>query len=109
MRFTGTGQDQQVLSREARNRHSLYRFALIVALSCFVASTVVSELVAATLSSMLFIGAVAAAAVGLMAAERPLADHLNRWDEAVALFGLSVLARLFIDPVAMAEAVAAMQ
>lgn len=109
MRFMETGQGHQVSSNDARNRQSLYRFALIVALSCFVASTVISELVAATLSSLLFVGAVAAAAVGLMAAERPLAEHLNRWDEAVALFGLSVLARLFIDPSAMAEAIAAMQ
>ncbi len=107
MQFMYSPEDGDVLSIEERNRQSFYRVALLTVASLFVVSTLPHVLVLAALSALLFIGSLAMGAMALVALERPFAEHLTRWDEALTLFGFSILCKFFVDPVAVAQTMAA--
>lgn len=89
---TRDGNDATARERaRERDRQSLVRFGLLVAVAFFVASTAPPGLVMAAFSGFLFFGALAAALVAGMVGERLLPPHLTRWDEALALLALSIL------------------
>ncbi len=80
---------------------TLVRFFAVIAISLFFASMTPPALVAATFSSLLFLGALASATIATLIGEAPLARHLTRWDEAAALLGASMIAGWMVDPIAV--------
>lgn len=81
-----------------RNRHSLTRLGLMVAVTLMVATMAPPPLMLAMFSSMALVGAMVIAAFALLFREQPTARHFTRWDEAMAMLGLSMLTGFLIDP-----------
>lgn len=82
-------------SPQARNTACLYRFGITVVLCLLFASVVPGGSVAAVLRSLLWMAAVVAAILGLIAREHPRAPTLTRWDEAAGHMALSLLLGFF--------------
>ena len=91
------GPDQQ-----ARNATSVIRFGIMAFAAVFGASFAPAGLALALMSSLLLIGAIASALAAGFAREHVWSDHLTRWDEAAALFVLSGVAGMFVDPAMLA-------
>ena len=87
------GPDQQ-----ARNAKSYSRFGIMACTAVFGASFAPPGLALALMSSLFLIGAIASALAAGLTRERVWSDHLTRWDEAAALFVLSGVAGMFVDP-----------
>ncbi len=86
---------------QARNTTSIIRFAIMACAAVFGASFAPTGLAPAVMSSLFLITAIAAALAAAFVRERVWSDHLTRWDEAAALFVLSGIAGLFVDPAAL--------
>lgn len=80
-----------------RNTQSLIRIAAIGAISLVLASIAPPGLVVASLSSLLFIGAMVSLAIGALQGERLFPDYLTRWDEAAILLLASTIAAALVD------------
>ena len=81
-----------------RNTQSLIRIATIGAISLVLASIAPPGLVIASLSSLLFIGAMVSLAMGALLRERLFPDHMTRWDEAAIFLLTSLIAAALVDP-----------
>ncbi len=84
-----------------RNRETLVRVGLMVAIAFVLASAAPQHLVIAVFSGLLFISAFIAALFALVMCDHPFAGHFTRWDEAAALLGLSMAAGLMVHPIAL--------
>ena len=80
-----------------RNTQSLIRVGAIGAISLLLASVAPPGLVIASLSSLLFIGAMVSLAMGALQGERLCPDHLTRWDEAAIFLLASMIAAALVD------------
>ena len=80
-----------------RNAQSLIRVATIGAICLLLASMAPPGLVAASLSSLLFIGALVSLAIGALQGERLFPEHLTRWDEAATFFLTSMMVAALVD------------
>ena len=81
-----------------RNRESLVRVGLMVAMALLLASSAPPNLVLAVFSGMLFISAAVAAAFAVFMRDDPFAGSFTRWDETAALLGLGMATGLLVDP-----------
>ena len=81
-----------------RNRESVVRVSLMVAIALVLASSAPPNLVLTIFSGLLFIGAAVAAIFAVLMRDDPFAGNFTRWDETAALLGLGMAAGLFIDP-----------
>lgn len=86
---------------EEKNTQSLIRFALLFGIGVFFSSGAPDGLMAASLSSLLFIGSLASALVAILTGDKLFAEHFTRWDEAAGLMVLSTIAGWFVDPEAL--------
>lgn len=87
--------------------YALVRFALLFGVAIILATLGPAALFPASLSSLLFVAAMASATIALVQRHRLFAEHFTRWDEAAGFYLLSTLASLFVDPVALEAALAA--
>jgi hypothetical protein len=87
-----------------RNRDSIVRVGLMLAISLGLASSAPHDLVVAVFSGLLFISAAVAAVFAALLRESPFAGHFTRWDEAAALLGISMAAGMMVDPSALDQA-----
>ena len=71
-------------SRQDRNRHSMTRLGLMVAVTSMVATMAPPALMVATFSSMALVAAMVITGFAVVFRERPTARHFTRWDEAMA-------------------------
>jgi len=92
-----------------RNRQSLVRLAMMIGFAVMIAAASPAALAVAAFSSLLLLGSLVASGFAMFGGERPSAPHFTRWDEAAALFALSMLAGFFVDPAAVQAAVAQAQ
>ncbi|MQX37734.1 hypothetical protein [Roseospira navarrensis] len=81
----------------------LLRLGLFTSFALLIASTLPSPLVVASLSSLLWIGALVAAIGAALRGESVHRPALTRWDEAAVLMGASLLLGFFVDEAAVAE------
>lgn len=81
-----------------RNRHSLVRLGFMVVVTLMVAMMAPPQLMLAMFSSMAFVAAMVIAGFALLFGEQPDARHFTRWDEAMAMLGLSMLTGFLVDP-----------
>ncbi|SDE08741.1 hypothetical protein SAMN05421720_103137 [Rhodospira trueperi] len=95
--------------RDDMNAASLLRLGLFGSIAFLIASTLPHDLMAASLSSLLWIGAMISAMLAAFVGESLTAPHLTRWDEAAVLVLLSILLGWFVDPQAMMSHVQAMR
>lgn len=80
------------------NRTMLFLAALMVAVVIFFASFYPRPLFFPTVSSLLTISAISAAAVALFRLQRPSASHFTLWDVAAILMFIALGAGMFTDP-----------
>lgn len=99
---TGTTIDQGF---GKRNRDSVIRVGLMVAIAFVLASTSPANLVVAVFSGLLFISAVVAAVFAMLMRDKPMAPHFTRWDETAALLGISMATGLMVDPMLLEQAI----
>jgi hypothetical protein len=93
-------------SDQDMNRASLLRLGLFVSIALLISSTLPPALLVASLSSLLWIGAlVSAVAAAILGEPAMRVPHLTRWDEAAVLMALSLLLGLFVDQQAVMEQV----
>lgn len=83
------------------NQQSMMRFALMMAIALVLTSTAPLPLALAVFSSTTLVAAFVLGAMALMFRERVDAPHFTRWDESLAMLGLSMLAGMFVDPAAL--------
>jgi hypothetical protein len=105
MDMNGTGSTLGQDDFEKRNRDSIIRVALMVAIALVLASTTPANLMMAVFSGLLFISAVVAAVFAMLMRDRPFAHHFTRWDETAALLGLSIATGLMVDPAMLEQAI----
>lgn len=88
---------------ESANRHSmlLLEGGLIVGLCCYFASMAPGVLVAATLSSLLFMAGFLVGSVALMRGEPLGLRAFNYWDLAFACIALATVSGWLVDPEAI--------
>ncbi len=104
-----TNEPFQGMDADQHNTASFLRFGALFALAFFFASTAPNDLVVASLSSLLFLGALGTVLVAVVTGQVVRAPHLTRWDEAAALMALSVLSGWFVDEVAVRQALESAQ
>jgi peptidoglycan/LPS O-acetylase OafA/YrhL len=83
------------------NRQSMMRFGMMVAIALLLTSTSPAPLALAVFSSTTLVAAFVLGALALLFRENARAPHFTRWDEALAMLGLSMLAGMFVDPAAV--------
>lgn len=98
---------RQEQDRQARNQLTLVRFATLLAVATFIASSAPAALFAASFSSFLFLFSIGSALTAGLAREPLTPDFLTRWDQAAGLMALSLFAKLFVDPEVVRQAAAA--
>ncbi|MFO1128290.1 MAG: hypothetical protein U1E66_07690 [Rhodospirillales bacterium] len=81
-----------------RNRDSVVRVGLMVAIALALALSAPAELVVAVFSGLMFISACIAGVFALFAREDPFAAHFTRWDETAVLLGVSIAAGMMVRP-----------
>ncbi|MBB4286124.1 hypothetical protein [Roseospira goensis] len=95
--------------RTDMNKTSLLRLGLFGSIALLIASTLPPDLMVASLSSLLWIGALVSALVAGFLGEPVRVPHLTRWDEAAILMAISLFLGFFIDQQAMLEQVERMR
>lgn len=83
------------------NQQSLMRFGMMMAIALLLTSTAPLPLAMAVFSSTTLIAAFMLGVFALLFREKIDAPHFTRWDEALAMLGLSMLAGMFVDPAAV--------
>jgi len=85
----------------SRNQQSVTRLGLMLVMTAGLALTSPQPLIAVVFSSMTLVGAMIIGAFALLRSEKVHAPHFTRWDEAAALFAMSLLSGQFIDAAAV--------
>lgn len=85
------------------NKASLLRLGLFGSIALLIASTLPPDLMIASLSSLLWVGALVSALVAGFLGEPVRAPHLTRWDEAAILMLFSLAFGAFVNPDAMVQ------
>ena len=93
-------------SRSDLNWQSALRLGLFISVALLFSTVTPPEILAATLSSLLTMAAVASVLIGVFMADEVFADHSTRWDEAAVLLFLGVAVGTFGSPGAIATATA---
>jgi len=83
------------------NTASLLRLGLFGSVAFLIASTLPQDLMAASLSSLLWVGAMVSALVAALLGDSLRARHLTRWDEAAVLMLASMVLGFFVDTQAL--------
>lgn len=83
--------------------------ALMLAVGFAVASFYPTGLVLPAFSTILQFAAMGAAIAALLLRESTDAPFLTHWDEAAALIGASLFAKLWVDPAAVEQALKALE
>ena len=94
---------QEEMERQARNNAALMRFAILLAVAVTIAAMAPSALFAATLSSFLMVFSIGTALAAGLARDSVRSPFLTRWDQAAGLLFLAILAKAFVDPVALQQ------
>jgi len=89
--------------RQARNRGAMIAIGLTAALALFVASFMPKPLIAATLTDLLFFGAIGAAVGGMLRRDPLFAGFLTGWDQSAVLMVLSVMSGWVVDQNAVSQ------
>lgn len=103
---TGPYGDGKKLHKRGRgpdgdNRRVLGNLVLILGICVILATVSPVPLRAAAVSNFLIIASFGVAISALLHRQRPFVPYLTRWDQAVVLYLLGMLAATVVDPVAL--------
>ena len=103
---TGPFGDGKKLQKHQRgpdggNRRILGNLVLILGICVFLAAVSPVPIRAAAVSNFLMLAAIGVAISAFFHRQRPFVPYLTRWDQAVVLYLLGMLAATAIDPVAL--------